>query len=172
MFTSQSRVVKHGTLLCLDVHPAVVEAISRPVIDAGYEVVRETRATAGDKIAAAAVVLADLRAPGPALPGLDGRILVALLAKETPVPVGAVEILVDPGDPDEILAAVDRGLARHRLAAVTESLQAPIKLLVEAVREAEATYDSGGASAARPHLERIRDALADLERRVDAIDDD
>ena len=164
--------MKHGTVLCLDVDPTVLETITRPVVEAGYEVVRETRSGAAACFAEAAVVVADLRVPGPALPALEGRPLVALLGKGTPEPPGAVEALVDPSDPEVVLAAVDRALARHRLAAVTESLQGPLRTLVDAVKEAEAAYDGEGADAARPHLERIREALAALESRVSDLDDE
>lgn len=164
--------MKHGTLLCLDLDPALVETITRPVVEAGYEVVRETRACAATRIASASVVIADLRTPGPPLPPLEGRPLVALLGKQTPEPPGAVEVLVEPTDANEVLSAIDRALARHRLAEVTESLQGPLRSLVDAVKEAEAAYDTDGAEAARPHLERIRDALAALESRVSDLDDE
>lgn len=164
--------MKHGTVLCLDLDSSVLEAITRPVVDAGYDVVRAARADAGTRVAAASIVVADLRQPGPELPPLDGRPLVALLGKGTPEPRGVVEALVEPADADVVLAAIDRALARHRLAAVTESLQGPLRSLVDAVREAEAAYDTQGADAARPHLERIREALADLETRVGDLDED
>ena len=122
--------------------------------------------------AVASVVVADLRAPGPALPEIDGPLLVAILGKDTPQPPGAVEVLVDPPVADVVLAAVDRALARHRLATFTESLQAPLHSLAEAVREAEKAYETHGASGARSHLDRIREALAKLEARVGALDED
>jgi hypothetical protein len=170
--TGQNLTVRRGTVLCLDVDPIVLEAITRPVADAGYDVVRRSRAEAASAVADASIVVADLRPDGPPLPSLGGRPLVALLGRGTPEPAGAVEALVDPADAEVVLAAVDRALARHRLAEVTESLQGPLRSLVDAVREAEAAYDTDGADAARPHLERIRDALSALESRVSALDEE